>query len=64
MCVCVCVLQQMILLWEDQLTTLHSKVVEPMSNYVAKFPDVKVHFHVTWVDTYVYCVIEQSLYTT
>lgn len=33
--------EQRNLLWDDLLTSLQSKMVEPMSNYISRFPEVK-----------------------
>ena len=35
-------IQKRNLLWDDLLTSLQSKMVEPMSNYISRFPEVKV----------------------
>ncbi|CAI8001055.1 Myc box-dependent-interacting protein 1 [Geodia barretti] len=35
-------MEQRILLWEDLLTSLSSRTVEPMSNYISRFSDVKI----------------------
>ena len=38
-----CLSQKQNLLWDDQLNSLQSKMVEPVSHYVQRFPEIKVY---------------------
>lgn len=38
-------MEQRILLWEDLLTSLTSRTVEPMTNYISRFADIKGRIH-------------------
>lgn len=39
------IMKTRMLLWEDLLISLQSKMMEPMGNYISKFPEIKARIH-------------------